>query len=196
MGGGNAQKSAMARERNAAAAAAQGRGGGGNEGKEKRGGDTAAKIAAGQAEKAEREAKKVALAEKKKLEEEKEAKKLAKAKKEAEKVRATLRCSLSRSSMLCGQRLSLTHSLNLVYARARCCCLGALIVARTAATVRPISAARAVAARTISASCAERERERERERSPKHVSVTTKREPLLGSRTVCYTVSCTHHTSS
>ena len=67
MGGGNAQKSAMARERNAAAAAAQGRGGGGNDGKEKRGGDTAAKIAAGQAEKAEREAKKVALAEKKKL---------------------------------------------------------------------------------------------------------------------------------
>jgi hypothetical protein len=72
MGGGNAQKSAMARERNAAAAAAEGRGGGGQKGISERGGDTAAKIAAGQAEKAERERKKVELAEKKKAAEEKE----------------------------------------------------------------------------------------------------------------------------
>ena len=51
MGGGNAQKSAMARQRNAAAAAAEGKGGGGTAGMAERGGDTAAKIAASQAEK-------------------------------------------------------------------------------------------------------------------------------------------------
>ena len=51
MGGGNGQKSAMARQRNQAKLDAEGQGGGGAEGKEQRGGDTGAKIAKSQAEK-------------------------------------------------------------------------------------------------------------------------------------------------
>ena len=57
MGGGNAQKSAMARQRNAAAAAAEGQGGGGTAGMAARGGDTAKKIADSQAAKTEKLAK-------------------------------------------------------------------------------------------------------------------------------------------
>jgi hypothetical protein len=83
MGGGNAQKSAMARERNAAQK--EGVGGGGTAGQKERNGDTQAKIAAGQGEKAERERKKVELAEKKKLAEEVAAKKHAKIIRDAEK---------------------------------------------------------------------------------------------------------------
>ena len=59
MGGGNGQKSAMARQRNQAKLDAEGQGGGGAEGKEQRGGDTGAKIAKSQAEKAEKEQKKL-----------------------------------------------------------------------------------------------------------------------------------------
>ena len=59
MGGGNAQKSAMARQRNQDKLDAQAQGGGGAQGKEQRGGDTSAKIAKSQAEKADRENKKL-----------------------------------------------------------------------------------------------------------------------------------------
>ncbi len=85
MGGGNANKTMMSRAKHLAAAAAEGQGGGGSAGKEKRGGDTGAKIAAGQAAKAEKEAAKIALAEKKAKDAEKLAKKQAKELKEAQK---------------------------------------------------------------------------------------------------------------
>jgi hypothetical protein len=88
MGGGNGQKSAMARARNQAKLDAQGAGGGGKEGLAQRGGDTAAKIAASQADKAEKERKKAELAAKKEADAERERKKLEKQRKEAEKAMA------------------------------------------------------------------------------------------------------------
>ena len=61
MGGGNAQKSATARLRNQAAAGAAAGAGGGGDGREKRGGDTEAKMAAGVVKREEMAAKKAQL---------------------------------------------------------------------------------------------------------------------------------------
>jgi len=65
MGGGNAQKSAMARQKALEKASGEGVGGGGAKGKLERTGDTAAKIAASQIDKAQREQKRTEAAEKK-----------------------------------------------------------------------------------------------------------------------------------